>query len=80
MYIFIYLQYLMFRLFFHPFPPIPTKTRPFVILLCLMPDNFLVNGEPLSGKWLTGPICQSPFLNPFPPRPECFAVRFNMYP
>ena len=25
---------------FNPFPPKPAKTSPFVILLCLMPDDF----------------------------------------
>ena len=29
----------------------------------------LVKGDPLGGKGLTGPICSSPFLNLFPPRP-----------
>ena len=27
-------------LFLNPFPPRPAKTVPFVMLLCLMPDNF----------------------------------------
>ena len=29
----------------------------------------LIKGEPLGGKGLTGPVCLSLFLNPFPPTP-----------
>ena len=35
-----------------PFPPRVAKTSPFIILLCLMPDDLLVKGEPLNGKEL----------------------------
>ena len=32
------------------FPPRPAKNCQFVILLCLMPDDLLIKGEPLSVK------------------------------
>ena len=34
-----------------------------------MPDDFTCQGRALGGKWLTGPIWPSLFLNPLPPRP-----------
>ena len=37
----------------------------------------LVKGEPLGGKWLTGPICPYLFLNPSPARPQKTGAPFS---
>ena len=47
-----------------------TKTRLFCYFtLSNASTILLIKGEPIGGKGLTGPICPSLFLNPFPPIP-----------
>ena len=53
----------------NPFPPRLAKTGPFVILLCLMPDNFICQGRASGCRERGLSICPSLFLNPFPPSP-----------
>ena len=57
-------------LFLNPLPPSPAKTIPFVILLCLTPDDFTRQERAVSRmeRVITEPIWPSLFLKPFPSR------------
>ena len=52
------------------FPPWPAKIAPFVILLCLMPDNFTHQGRASGWEKVNWAYLSTLFLiNPLPPRP-----------
>ena len=44
------------------------------LFYCLTPDDFIHQGGPLGGNELTGSICPSLSLNPFPPKTGPFVI------